>query len=211
MKSLFKKAVFILSSLTAACSSSGANGPETSGPSDTPAAFEWTRPLEYEYVDEDNAQLKKYTKVIEQNLKKNEKASPVFRLGNLMFFEIKHAPDVADAVYRYRSAAVGLPNVYYDMPDASLFKIFSEAMRSNMEALESYVWIHAMIMLSTGNPRYLQMPEDAPTWQDKEGKLEIVYFRLRSNGIEAETKEKCVLAIDAEQKYSLNCQDVVAE
>jgi hypothetical protein len=68
-----------------------------------------------------------------------------------------------------------------------------------------------MIMLSTGNPRYLQMPEDAPSWQDKEGKLEIVYFRLRSNGIEAETKEKCVLAIDAEQKYSLNCQNVVAE
>lgn len=211
MKNIFKKVAMALSSLTVACSPAATNTPEKPETPESPAVFAWSNPLEYEYIDEDYKQLKKYSKIIEQNLKKNEIASPVFRLGNLMFFEIKHAPNTVDAIYQYRAAAVGLPDAYYDMPNHSLFKTFSEAMRHDLNLLESYIWIKAMIILSTGNPRYLQMPENAPTWNDKDGQLEIIYYRLRSNGMAAETKEKCILSIDATQLYNLNCQEVTPE
>jgi hypothetical protein len=204
MKNIFQKAAILLSSLTAACSPTSS----TESPS-TPTTFVWTNPLEYEYIDTDDSSLKKYTKVIDKNLKKNEKASPVFRLGNVMFFEIQKSSHALDASYQYRSAAVALPDIYFDMPSQSMFQTFSTAIRSNIDALESYVWIKAMIILATGNARYLQMPEDAPTWTEKDGNLEMIYYRLRSNGMAAETKEKCILTIDAAQKSTLACQDEV--
>ncbi len=203
---ILKKAAILLSSLTAACSPVSNETPQTP---DTPAPFQWTNPLEYEYIDEDDSELKKYTKLIDKKLQKNEKASPVFKLGNLVFFEIQKASQASDAVYQYRSAAVGLPDAYFDMPNTDMFQTFASAIRTDIDALESYVWIKAMILLGTGNPRYLQMPENAPTWTNQDGIFELTYYRLRSNGMAAETKEKCVLSVDATQKSTLVCQDVV--
>ncbi|MBR4985527.1 MAG: hypothetical protein IKY83_07305 [Proteobacteria bacterium] len=207
IKKILTRAAIVLSSLSAACT------PSIKEPTDTPvtpSVFEWTAPLEYEYMDEDNSQLKKYTKIISQNLEKNEKASPICRLGNLMFYEIKHATKATDAVYTYRSAAVALPDTYFELPNEALFKTFSEAVRSKPDSLEDYVRVRAMVILTTGNPRYLQEPEDAPTWNDQDGHLEIIYYRLRSNGMAAETKEKCVLSVDADQNFTVDCQDASA-
>ena len=202
-----KKIALFMSSLTAACSPAIKETPE---PPVSPSVFEWTAPLEYEYIDEDSSQIKKYTKIIDRNLSKNEKASPICRLGNLVLFEIKHHTNAADATNSYRSAAVALPDTYFALPDETLFKTFSEAVRTQPSALEDYVRVKTMVMLSTGNPRYLQEPEDAPTWNDQDGKLEIVYYRLRSNGMAAETKEKCTLTVDSKQHFTVDCQDISA-
>ena len=84
-------------------------------------------------------------------------------------------------------------------------------MRSQPNALEDYVRVRAMVILSTGNPHYLQEPEDAPTWTERDGRLEIVYYRLKSNGMAAETREKCTLTVDSDQNYHHECQDATAK
>lgn len=167
--------------------------------------------LEYEYIDEDCSQLKKYSKIIAQKLIKNEKASPIFKLGNIVFFEIKNSKNTADAVYAFRSAAVALPDHYFEMPNDELFRTFASSVRSQPNALEDYVRVRAMVILSTGNPHYLQEPEDAPTWTERDGRLEIVYYRLKSNGMAAETREKCTLTVDSDQNYHHECQDATAK
>lgn len=207
MNKLLKKIALVASSLTAACSPAIKENAE---PAIQPTAFEWTAPLEYEYMDDDSSNIKKYHKIIDRNLKKNEQAKPICRLGNLVFFEIKHNTRAADAAYSYRSAAVALPDTYFALPDETLFKTFSEAARSKPSALEEYLRVKAMIILSTGNPRYLQEPEDQPTWNDQNGRLEIVYFRLKSNGMAAETKEKCTLTVDSDQHFTVDCQNASA-
>ena len=208
MKHIFEKIALSLSAFTLSCS------PALKEPSETPsspAVFEWTSPLEYEYIDEDCSQLKKYSKIIAQKLIKNEKASPIFKLGNIVFFEIKNSKNTADAVYVFRSAAVALPDHYFEMPNDELFRTFASSVRSQPNALEDYVRVRAMVILSTGNPRYLQEPEDAPTWTERDGRLEIVYYRLKSNGMAAETREKCTLTVDSDQNYHHECQDATAK
>ena len=184
-------------------------GDNASNKKNTPVTVDDMR---HSYLSEKDADTKMAMSVVNKHLRANKKewqtqtAYPRFRVGNMAFIEIRAVPTVdvrdIDIPNEYVVVVLGDDPQLFNTPSKDLFAQYAGSVRADPDIMTLNQRIRTALILATGDGSYIDDEGYEPSWTDKDGVLEINYYRHIGSRMMIQQKAEFSLIVDEKQNYT---------